>query len=61
MGGQKLLCPSLSQSRGGHVQQSPLKLGPQSRIAGLRSTYHHLACEHQSVCEDNEVIINYMK
>jgi len=27
----------------------------------LRSTYRHLACEHQKVREDEEVIMKYMK
>jgi len=50
-GGQKILCPSMSKSWGGHVHPSPL----------LRSTYRHLACEHPKVCEDKKVIIEYMK
>jgi len=36
--------------------------GPPSKsVPVLQRTYCHLACEHQKVCEDKEVIIRYMK
>jgi len=39
----------------------PLFLNVRGDGPPLRSTYHHLACEHQKVREDKEVIIKYMK